>query len=225
MAENEPITPEKQLLKLIENPSRQNLNLENAKRQGKKWFSLGTFKGRFGFLKNSFGKKWQSVKQESRRPPGMQQLNFVLKVLLIFLVLYFGYTLATMPIHFKEASNLILHADNQLALPIEQPTELKDLSYYMDKVAARDVFKPGAARKETTIGGQPVEPPQEDMSKKYTLVGIAWSNDPEAMIEDVALKQTSFLKRGQTFSDSVRVVAIFKDKVVLNSKGKEFEIK
>jgi type II secretory pathway component PulC len=57
------------------------------------------------------------------------------------------------------------------------------------------------------------------------LVGIAWSNDPEAMIEDGKNKRTFFVKRGQTLDDEVKVVTIFKDKVILTFKGKEFELR
>ena len=52
--DNKSITPEKQLLRLIESPKKdEETRTAGVKREGKKWFSLGALRGRLSFLKTS----------------------------------------------------------------------------------------------------------------------------------------------------------------------------
>ena len=60
--------------------------------------------------------------------------------------------------------------------------------------------------------------------KRYKLVGISWSDDPDAMIEDTKVKKTFFVKIGNIM-DKVKVQAILKDKVVLEYRGEKIELK
>lgn len=227
MAENESITPEKQLLKLIENPNRPGLQrAENAKRQGIKWFSLGALKGRFGFLKSISAKRWDFLGQWFKGQPAIRHVNMALRFCILFLGLYLGYNVVAMAIQLRKASNLIVQVDTgNLSLPAQPPPPLKDLSFYMDKVLARDIFKLGAVRRqESQASGEPVSG-EEDARKNYSLVGIAWSDDPVVMIENTKLKRTHFARKGQTLDEQIKIVAIFKDHVVLNYQGEEFELK
>jgi type II secretory pathway component PulC len=64
-----------------------------------------------------------------------------------------------------------------------------------------------------------------DTEIKNNGVGIAWSNDPDAMIEDTKTHRTFFLKKGQTIDEEIKVQAIFKDRVVLSYKGEEIELR
>ena len=225
MAENEPITPEKQLLKLIENPNAQGVQAQKARREGGKWFSMGALKGRLGFLKTLSGERWTSLRKLFRTPPGIRQLNMALKFSILFLSLYLGYNMAAMGIQWRRASNLILQPGKGAPLETGQPVILKNLSYYTDKVASRDIFKLGATAKHEEESEGAGGAPKEDATKNFSLVGIAWSSNPEAMIENIQLKRTHFVKRGQSFDEDIKVVAIFKDRVVLSWQGKEFELK
>ena len=63
-----------------------------------------------------------------------------------------------------------------------------------------------------------------DATQDLKLVGISWSNDPIAMIEDSKALRTFFVTRGQMIGE-VRVQAIFKDKVVLSYGGEEIELR
>jgi hypothetical protein len=225
MAENESLTPEKQLLKLIQNPSTTTLQTHKVKREGKKWFSLGALRGRLGFLKSISAARWSSLGQRVRTPPGLRQVNMALKFCILFLVLYLSYGVVAMAIQLRKASQLILQPDKSIPFEMGEPVTLKNLSYYTDKVGARDIFKLGPTAKAPDTPESTVVPPEEDLSKNFSLVGIAWSNDPEAMIENTQLKRTHFVKRGQFFDQSIKVVAIFKDRVVLGQNEKEFELK
>lgn len=225
MAGDEPLTPEKQLLKLIEDPKPEVLKAAQAKRLGKERFSLSALKGRLAFFqKFSFG-KWANFQQGAGTASGIAGINTILKVLVVFLSLYQGYDVMAMVMKLNQASNLILEPGKNVTIAVEQPAARKNISYYADKVATRDLF-----RLETVTEPPPRKPISKEVevntvAKNFSLVGIAWSDDPEAMIEDTASKRTHFVKRGQTISGQVTVVTIFKDRVVLSYKDKEFELK
>ena len=228
MAENEPLTPEKQLLKLIENPTnpkQEPLRIEKAKREAKKWFSLNALKGRLSFLKTFLSGLRSSFRERSKSQFGIRHFNFLLKCLILFLSLYLGYAIVVTALELKRASNLIFkYEESPHSLPEPAPM-LKNLSYYMDKVTARDIFNVGAPESKEKTKEEDAALVEETLSKKFSLVGIAWSDNPEAMVEDVESKRTHFVKRGQTINQDVKVVAVFKDRVVLSYQDKEFEVR
>lgn len=225
MAEDKPLTPEKQLLNIIENPKQQGVRAQTAKRQGISLFSLGALKGRLSFFKKFSFKKWTSFRKLSSNSFGLRQINLALKFIIVFLVIYLGYSVAVMAIELKKASNLIFEYEKPAVPTIESVSPLKNLPYYLEKVAARDLFSPPVVEKkepeERTIEVEPADA----QIKKYSLVGIAWSDNPEAMIEDKDAKKTYFLKRGQFLDENVKVVAIFKDAVIVARDDKEFELR
>ena len=61
-------------------------------------------------------------------------------------------------------------------------------------------------------------------AQNFKLVGISWSNDPDAMIEDTKAKKTFFVKRGQMVGE-FKVQAISRDKVILSYGQEEIELK
>ncbi len=226
MATNESLTPEKQLLKLIENPKQASVRVESAKREGKKWFSFPALKGRLDFWKGTSVKQWFSLKRFSRSAHGVERINVVLKVLIVVTAIYTGYSIFGMATGIKKAANLILTPDQMTADIAEPVVGLQNVSYYLEKIKGRNIFNPVQPESKTEEEKTAEEGvPEKDPFKDCTLVGIAWSDDPEAMIEDENLNRTFFMKRGQTLANGVRVVTIFKDKVILSYKGKEFELR
>jgi type II secretory pathway component PulC len=222
MAEHERLTPEKQLLNLIENPKGEQIKAENLKRQGKKWFSLGALKGRLSFSSD----KRPSFKDFVKAGFGVKQINLSLKISIIFLAIYLSYNVVVMALELKKASNLIFTADKIPADSQEHTSPLKEMQYYLKKPSARNLFDFGASPKIEPKKELPSAAPLAvDYSKDFSLVGIAWSANPEAMIEDVKNKRTHFARQGQLIEGRAKVVAIFKDRVMLNVEGKEFELK
>jgi hypothetical protein len=225
MAENEPITPEKQLLKLIENPKGKSLQVEAAKREGKKWFSLSALRGKFSFWKSFSFQNLNFLVRAAGSSLGLRQINLALRLAILFLFLYLGYSVATMGTELKRASNLILPDIKAMSAPASGAIEaLKSLSYYTEKLAARDIFKLVKLEEKPKFAApQKVTP--ESPVKHLSLVGISWSSDPVAMIEDTVAKRTYFVARGQPAGAGVRVVTVFKDKVILSHEGLEYELK
>lgn len=231
MAPDEHLTPEKQLLKLIEDPKQETIQAEAAKRKKGKWFSLAALKGRLAFWK-SFSFKRKPATSPARPGArfgsfGIRQLNWVLRISILFLAVYLGYSVVAMGLELRRSSHLMFQPERRAASTAEDIPTLKSLSSYLDKVSKRDIF----TLTREAVPKEAWAPPQEEpsakdvLSKRLTLVGIAWSNAPEGMIEDSDQKKTHFVKQGETFADSIQVVAIFKDSVVVSYKGEEVELR
>jgi hypothetical protein len=93
-------------------------------------------------------------------------------------------------------------------------TVLKKIEYYLDQVKKRDIFKMGmAAKQENTIDAGPSSKAVE-ATQNLKLVGISWSDDPDAMVEDIKAMKTFFVKKGQLIGE-VKVENVTKDKIVL----------
>ena len=103
---------------------------------------------------------------------------------------------------------------------------LESASYYIEKAQKRDIFN--MVSKATNVSGtQDIQPPVKEIVKKtegLKLVGISWSDSPDVMIEDDKSKKTFFLKKGDFIND-VEVKEIFKEKVILQYKEEEIELK
>ena len=81
------------------------------------------------------------------------------------------------------------------------------------------------AKQETAQPGQVIG--VSALSKEIShlkLVGISWSNNPDAMVEDTKALKTFFIKRGDMIG-KFRVEAIFKDKIILSFEGEEVELR
>ena len=99
----------------------------------------------------------------------------------------------------------------------------KTAAYYFEKVAQRDIFKMGP-KPLPTEKQKVVSPVVTEATKNLKLVGISWSDNPDAMIEDTQAKRTFFLKRGQKIG-KMKIQAIFRDKVILSYEDEEVILK
>ena len=117
MGQDENLTPEKQLLKLIEDPSPEKVKAEAQKRKKGKAFSLDAFKGRLAF--------WKSFAQ-GRRPAGdkpratfsfptlsFRKVNVLLRISILFLSLYLGYSVVAMGIELRKTAHLIFQPERR----------------------------------------------------------------------------------------------------------------
>ncbi len=68
---------------------------------------------------------------------------------------------------------------------------------------------------------------QEDISaqlKNLKLVGIIWSDKPQAIIENTVENKTLLLNIGDQM-DKVKIMKIYQDKVILGADGQEWELR
>ncbi|MEA3346857.1 MAG: hypothetical protein U9Q21_02070 [Candidatus Auribacterota bacterium] len=231
MAQKRPFTPEKQLLKLIEDQntagdSKAKLKKIRPHRIG--IFSLGWWISRFSFLKERL-KRWPIRRKTVQ--PDVKTINRALALLVFVLLIYSIYFVNnqyTSIINLKKLPRLDIESEGGEPLK-ESSTVLSSLreavSYYLEKAGDRDIFKmgmkPAAEAKEVT--GEPssrVIQATQDLG----LVGISWSGDPDAMVEDKKALKTFFVKEGDMIG-KVKVEAIFRDKLILSFEGERTELK
>lgn len=224
-------TPEKELLRLIENPnSSPSIKSATIKRKGISLFSLSSIKAGFSFLKEKF-------KGEARFSHGywieLRTINMFLKIAILGL---FAYLVIDTSMLYKQIQNRVEFIttgvkSEKSSRPFVVTPLLKSAPYYyLDNIRGRDIFKMGSRvivedktekKKKTSkvVSSKIIEATQH-----LRLVGISWSDDPDAMIEDTKALRTFFVKRGQTIGQ-LKVQAIFKDKVVLSLDGEEIELR
>ncbi|MGE5309205.1 MAG: hypothetical protein ACM3OC_08980 [Deltaproteobacteria bacterium] len=100
---------------------------------------------------------------------------------------------------------------------------LRKTDYYLEKVKKRDIFKMGAIPHQDQIEAGPSSKAVE-ATQNFKLVGISWSDDPDAMVEDIKTSKTWFVKKGQ-FIGEVKVENITRDRVTLRYGQDLIEIK
>jgi len=227
MAQERSLTPEKQLLKIIETSKASSLGVhaQTSRRHGMSWLNFGAWLGRVSFLKGRFEKWSQNLSLEHL---DVKVANRILGFSVALLLLYFFVNLGISLLSLSKMPRL---ESNTPAVKIEtslpEPTGFKKAaSYYLDKVRERDIFTMGLKKIPAEKPGEVAAPSGKslDVAGSLKLVGISWSADPDAMIEDTKALKTFFVKRGEMVGDA-RVQAIFKDKVVLILNNEEFEIK
>lgn len=231
MATERSITPEKQLLKLIEENKGRNpaaVQAHALRRRGMGLVSLGAWLGRFSFSKDWFRRRVESFRGQ---PLDIKSVNRILLLCAAAFTLYFLASTTTALIQLSSPSDLEAPASpNGSSINLMERVFLKKaVSYYLEKMGERDIFQMGAVRKVTGADGIQTEMKVTssrilDVTETLKLVGISWSNDPDAIIEDTKDTKTFFVKTGQKIGE-VKVQAIFKDKVVLSYQGEETELK
>ena len=228
MAQERHVSPEKQLLGLIEGSDAKGAQgkVYTAKRHGLSFVSPAAWKSRFSFLKHQISK---SFKGGGFHQFDVKLINRVLGLGVFFFAAYFIGN-----IYF---SMLDLEKEPNIEVKLQPETKVQGLSgslaskemvaYYLEKLQNRSIFKMGPKQEEEEeIVEEKVKGPSSDIieaTQNLKLVGISWSDSPDVMIEDTAANRTFFVKSGDYIGD-VKIEAVFRDKVVLNYKGEELEL-
>ncbi|MCQ9204777.1 MAG: hypothetical protein NG737_00465 [Omnitrophica bacterium] len=227
MAEERDITPEKQLLRLIEDPKLQNkgaLQAQKVKHRGLSLLSPAAWISRFSFWAEKFK---QSVKG-GISPLDFKLINSILVLCIIILAGYFLYNAYFSTTNLRNMPDLQLDSKESIktaAFP-EVSVLKKSSTYYLGKVRQRNIFRIGGADSVdlSKVFAPVIAARLVDEIKHLRLVGISWSDDPDAMVEDTNTGRTFFIKRGEMI-DKFKVEAIFKDKIILGYGGEEVELK
>jgi type II secretory pathway component PulC len=224
MAEKGSSTPERELLRLIEEPgSADKIPRAKAKLKFLSLFSPPALKARFSYLKLKF-KGGFSLKNLTHLE--FRLVNRVLELFIFLLLFYLISSLIISVANLNKKSSLEFKIKKMAsATGFSEVSLLKVSSYYLEKARARDIFKMGlggvAEAKQVTR--TPVSKIAE-ATQNLKLVGISWSEDPDVIIEDTKAGRAYFLKRGQTINDFT-VKAVFRDKVILSYQGEEIELR
>lgn len=227
MAEKRDITPEKQLLNLIEDPKGQEnstFQAQKVKHSALSIFSPIAWVSRFSF----FSKKLKGGDQPSFRILDFKLINGILIFCIISLIAYFVYSLYLGVISLEK--DVDLGVSDTVKVKIDTFPNISILKnspmYYLGKVREKNLFRIGGS---DSVDLSKVYAPISatrliDEIKHLRLVGISWSSNPDAMIEDTNTGRTFFIQRGSVV-DKFKIEAIFKDKVILSYGGEEVELR
>ncbi|MBN2119712.1 MAG: hypothetical protein JW734_01475 [Candidatus Omnitrophica bacterium] len=228
MAENQSPTPERELLKLIEEKKAgSSFAGKGSLRKGLSLFSLGGLRGRFSFFKVSLFKVFSGQVSLD-----ITDINKLLIIAALGIFSFMSFDLATSMLGIKEQVDSAFKIDRDIkGFNVKDIAFLKNPSFYLEKARKRDIFKMTSKEIKDEAKKEGEEAAKQDpvkevakMTANLKLVGISWSDDPDAMIEDTKAQKTFFLKRGD-FIGEVEVAGIFKDKVILRYQGQEKELK
>lgn len=237
MAEDGQVTPEKQLLNLIEGGGKGGASKPagaggGAPASGQKAAPsplsfgnlFGALLGRVSFFKRN-AKKKLSAKPKFKINLGM--VNGVLALAVVALLAYLVVDAGASAMMLARPINLPRETERAASAPAaSKVSPLNESAYYLQKINSRDIFKEGAKpqpKNEEKSAPAPVE--NNPAVSGLSLVGISWSSNPDVIIEDKDQKRTYFVKRGQALGQGVKVEAVFKDHVVLSYDGQEFELR
>ena len=218
MEQSNSSTPERELLKLIEGEKESSGFSSGGNLRGA--FSFSVLKGRFSFFRRNF------LRSLSFGGFSIASFNRLLLIVLLCMTFYVSFDIAT------SASKLNRELEDSFKLqrkaafnPQEKVSLLKNIAYYVNKAKKRDIFNIVVAKREEKLISQKIDTKKIiDKTKHLKLVGIAWSDNPDAMIEDTRAKKTLFVKEGDSINE-IRVKRILKDKVILSFEGEDIELK
>lgn len=222
MADNRRFSPERELLNLIEDGKKVSGGSSlKIKRQSLSFITLGGLKGRILFLKENFQKYFKAKSIE------LATLNRLLVAVLFLLVLAMVTQIVFSSLEVKKNLALAFNVERRQPLfEFKQDAPLKSINYYLDKAKKRNIFNMGGVEIVAEPEDNKREAQQKITSKvqDLRLVGISWSDNPDAMIEDGKLQKTFFVKNGDTINE-IKVEEIRKESILLSFAGEEFELK
>ena len=224
MAGEKQPTPEKQLLKLIEEPKTKEINPVEALHKTRRLFSRGALSARFSFFK----KKVQDGRVIKKPSLAVNDINNILKVCIFGLVVYLSWSFMNdQKILNKGVMPEVEKTYKVASAIVGSPLALKKKTYYLEQIRKRNIFSLVEEKPELSVVEEKkkVIPQIVELTKDLVLVGISWSDSPEVMIEDKKASRTFFRKRGEMINDKIKVQGIFKDKVILSYEGQEKELR
>lgn len=220
------VTPEKELLKLIEGSkinggAQAQIQTEALKRKVGSLFSFGALIGRLSFLR-----EWAKDRFNARKFSfDIKSLNKMLLICVFILVIYLLANFLLSIIDSKRLLNLkfkIEKGDASLSFP--EISLAKPLSYYLEKAKSKNIFSMASQISPKEIVAKQVRSKISELSQDLKLVGISWSDSPDIIIEDKKLQQAFFLKKGQVINECL-IKEVFKDRVILSYGGQEVELR
>lgn len=160
--------------------------------------------------------RWVQLVQKMASAQPIRRLNQGLMALLAVLTIYLGYDVMATPRQLAkelEASRTVATSGPELA---SEPAAQASLDDFLDAVRKRDVFHPPGTMQTVTSSGGAAAAPAASLAEGLRLVGIAWGDKAEAMIDDQQAKQTFFLTEGQKIR-ALTVEKITQDHVTLKN--------
>jgi hypothetical protein len=161
--------------------------------------------------------------KDERNQLNIKAINAGLFAITGILTLYYinGVIVSLKKVNNVNLASFISAKDAPVA-PSKEVSSLKPLSFYLDGLKKRDIFKMG--QKSPLESAEVISSKAAEATQTLKLVGISWSDQPDVMIEDTKAAKTYFVKKGQMVGD-FRVEAVYKDKVVLRYGAESIDLR
>lgn len=204
----ENITPEEKLLKLIENPLAQKQKIHPAlKARGAK--SGGSWFGGLHIDKNTFV------------PVDLQTVNKIAAMLCVLFTVVFIFDFTRLGAELKNRFEQISSNTTILEEKEKDASSLKfDLIEILAQSKKRNIFTFLPPKEAVVV---PTANTAEAISS-LKLVGIIWSQKPQAMIESIKENKTYLLSAGEKIGD-LNIKSVLRDRVVLGKDEREWELR
>lgn len=205
------MTPEEKLLRLIESPAE---NVKKMRPVFRRWPDVRLVLSR---LKSQYGEMFKNFLT-------LKIANIVLVVAAtaatLYLMLDFWIGAPTVhTIRRLEAAAKRMDVGN---MAIER---MNPLAVYLQDITQRNVFSlPEAPSSPKPAEQAPKSSEARSLLSSLRVVGILWSEAPQAIVEDTKEGKTYFLNRGSPLREA-RVKDILKDRVILSYDNQEIEIR
>jgi len=206
----EKITPEEKLLKIIENPS-----LEKRKIIVSNKNPLVPLKNIKGLLGN-----FKFNKEMLKRFDLRMAIKLAVFLCIAFTIFgIFDFVRSGVVLN-KRFDKLMVESASAANIEKNLPNLNVDMNDLSSQVRSRNIFSFQPTR--AVAGELTTEVPVAITN--YKLVGIMWSDNPQAMIEDTKEQKTYLLSNGEMLGQ-VKVKKIFREKVVLGKDEQEWELR
>jgi len=218
------LSPEKRLLKIIEGQEGK-ASSPSAIQTGKKYLSGSSLKARLSFLKAKFKK---DLVRTGRSILNLKFVNVLLRLGVVTLVVLLGMSIKIeiSDLNNKKILTMAALSPGAQAEPVLVSSFLQPEDYYVDKTRKRNLFDLGDLPKKQIVFKEEEKRKTklEQMVETLKLVGISWSESPDAIIEDTEKNKSYFVQTGHMIN-GIKVQAILKDKVILHYDAEEVELK
>lgn len=205
----QPLTPEEKLLRIIESPAQAIRRIGPRRR-------INDFKFSFKLFASKYGPKVKELLN-------LKTMNVILVFSSVVATVFLGLDFWIGMPRLTNLARLELVAKNQ-DIGEMSIGRLDPLTVYLQVITHRNIFALAQPAKETA----PVSPQTSEELKSLVdtlkLVGIIWSQAPQAIIEDTKEGRTYLLNRGGKLKNA-RVKEILKDRVILSYDDQEIELR
>ena len=211
------LTPEEQLLKLIEKGNEG--ETVKIRRQKRFFLNFAGLKGLKSFLGKRISLSLIKLKTSLKEP----NLKVLSKIFFILSVLLLSYSIGSFIFDRPDMEKVYKNTRPAIEVRPLQKAAAKDRPFlhYQEMVRRRNIFSPITFKED--------EKPEikkkqlQAIAQSLRLVGISWGREPIVMIENKNEKKTYFLKKGDSI-DQFKVKTILEDRVILDYSGELIEL-
>ncbi|MFA6078783.1 MAG: hypothetical protein WC779_03445 [Candidatus Omnitrophota bacterium] len=204
------ITPEEKLLKIIENPDVEKRRVHHG--AGK---SAAPALASMGSILKSL-----HIDKDVLKYIDLKMANKIVAVLCVFFTIFWIIDFINGDKEFKKRLDKVKKEASVAAAPIELiPIPDVKMAELLAQVKKRNIFTLLPPKAEVVKSQE-----MQQLAVDLKLVGIIWSDNPQAMVEDSKGAKTYLVSTGDTVA-GMKIKTIFKDKVIVTNGDQEWQLR